>query len=354
MGRRTASGLVGVAALALLVPGAPPAAAEPAGLSCGQTVTADVTFTEDVVGCTGNGLVVGAANVTIDLNGHRLAARDFFSPVGIRNDGYPGLRVVGGHIQDFETGVFVHRADHATIARTTITGSPQAVLVTESSHGTIADNDITGIGASGVVLSSVQRYKVVGNRLSRHGDGILLYGSSRNRIARNTSSDSRDGMLLFHGSNHNVVTQNRTDREQDTGILILDHSDDNVILRNRASGSGAAGIRVAGSARNVVRKNVTNDNLGAGIAVLADAERTVLSGNRADRNGTAPAGCFEQRCPLLDDGIHVAARRTTLVRNHADRNADLGIEAVAGVKDKGRNSAHRNGDPRQCVNVTCR
>jgi hypothetical protein len=43
-----------------------------------------------------------------------------------------------------------------------------------------------------------------------------------------------------------------------------------------------------------------------------------------------------------------------LTKNRAVRNGDLGIEAVAGVTDGGRNRASGNGDARQCVNVKCR
>ena len=44
----------------------------------------------------------------------------------------------------------------------------------------------------------------------------------------------------------------------------------------------------------------------------------------------------------------------TIARNRADRNADLGIEAVSGVTDGGGNRAMHNGDPRQCLGVSCR
>lgn len=43
----------------------------------------------------------------------------------------------------------------------------------------------------------------------------------------------------------------------------------------------------------------------------------------------------------------------TLTANGADRNRDLGIEAVEQVKDGGGNRARGNGDPRQCVGVAC-
>jgi hypothetical protein len=37
-----------------------------------------------------------------------------------------------------------------------------------------------------------------------------------------------------------------------------------------------------------------------------------------------------------------------------ERNADLGIEAVPGVTDGGGNRATGNGNPLQCVSITCR
>jgi Tol biopolymer transport system component len=43
----------------------------------------------------------------------------------------------------------------------------------------------------------------------------------------------------------------------------------------------------------------------------------------------------------------------TLRGNEADDNTNLGIEAVDGVIDGGGNRASGNGDPRQCVGVTC-
>jgi hypothetical protein len=39
--------------------------------------------------------------------------------------------------------------------------------------------------------------------------------------------------------------------------------------------------------------------------------------------------------------------------NTANRNHDLGIEAVPGVIDGGGNKASGNGNPAQCLNVVC-
>jgi hypothetical protein len=55
-----------------------------------------------------------------------------------------------------------------------------------------------------------------------------------------------------------------------------------------------------------------------------------------------------------DDGIDVDSPATTLTRNLALHNGDLGIEAVAGVTDGGGNKARGNGNPAQCTNIACK
>jgi hypothetical protein len=39
-------------------------------LSCGDTITADATLHHDLVNCPNNGIIIGADNITLDLNGH--------------------------------------------------------------------------------------------------------------------------------------------------------------------------------------------------------------------------------------------------------------------------------------------
>src|SRR5204862_977171 len=40
--------------------------------SCGGTITADTTLVSDLTNCPGDGIVVGADNITLDLNGHTI------------------------------------------------------------------------------------------------------------------------------------------------------------------------------------------------------------------------------------------------------------------------------------------
>ena len=69
------------------------------------------------------------------------------------------------------------------------------------------------------------------------------------------------------------------------------------------------------------------------------------TGSRVERNLAADSKF---------DGIIVENPDTTVTANTANDNGELGIEAVPGVVDGGGNRARGNGDPRQCVGVTCR
>ena len=58
-------------------------------LECGSVVTRDVRLSRDLRGCTGNGLVVGADGVDIDLNGHLISGTGpFVSLSGIDIDAH--------------------------------------------------------------------------------------------------------------------------------------------------------------------------------------------------------------------------------------------------------------------------
>ena len=115
----------------------------------------------------------------------------------------------------------------------------------------------------------------------------------------------------------------------------------NVVRRQAGSSEfGPGGIVVEGDDVNLVGNVVSEVLYADGINVLAGARGTRLTANVATRSG--------------EDGVHVADPSTVLRANVANDNHDLGIEAVDGVTDAGGNRAAGNGNPLQCVGVTCR
>jgi hypothetical protein len=64
-------------------------------VSCGDTITADTTLRHNLVNCPNNGIIIGADNVTLDLNYHTIdgdgtefagCPENEFCDVGVLND----------------------------------------------------------------------------------------------------------------------------------------------------------------------------------------------------------------------------------------------------------------------------
>lgn len=302
-------------------------------VACGETITADTTLDGDLVDCPNNGILIGAHDITLDLNGHTIdgdgaptgdqCSEDEFCDVGVGNDDYNHVRIIGGTITGFDFGVYLF------------------------STGANALRDLETIENvfSGIILGEAVRTRVRGNTTSRNagpdsGVGITMFASHNNRIIDNTSAHNAELGIHLIGSDRNHIRRNRVRRNPEDGIIV--EGDRNRIGRNRVVGN-AIGIdifsRREGSVGNVVRRNRVLDAPRPGIYVSPVPRGTVIR-----RNHVFGAG---------GDGISVGSPRTTLTRNEARNNGRLGIEAVKGVTDGGGNRASGNGDPRQCVHVAC-
>ena len=77
---------------------------------CGDMITADTTLDADLLDCPNYGIVIGADDITLDLNGHTIdgdnaladpCPEDAFCDFGIVNDGHNGVRITIGTVQEF-------------------------------------------------------------------------------------------------------------------------------------------------------------------------------------------------------------------------------------------------------------
>jgi virginiamycin B lyase len=356
--------------------GAPP----PSSPQCGDTITADTTLHHDLVNCPNNGIVIGADNITLNLNGHTIDGdgapfsgchpRREVCDVGVVNDGHARLTVTHGSVRGFHGGVGAGGNDNRLVdvsARRNrfyglgIFGVAGGVVRNSSGIGSFAreGDGMILFGSHGVrvVHSSFRKNahvgivspdstgnSIKGNLFSRNGDeGFLMEGGKRNRLRRNRFVRNGGGITLGPGS-HNVITRNRVSHGHD-GIRI-EKGHGNLVAHNRVSHARRAGIRLGishpffGGAHNLVRRNVVRNSRVDGFLVNAKDDHSRLKRNVAKRAG--------------DDGFDIQSHSAKLARNHALRNGDLGIQAVRGVNDGGGNVARDNGDPRQCTNIACR
>jgi parallel beta-helix repeat protein len=284
--------LLAVMVMALFAVTAAPAYASHVG--CGSLITTDTTLDSDVGPCVGDGLVVATDGVTLDLGGHTVSGAG--TGAGVRVARHTGVEVTGGTIEGFHTGLVLDEADGNHIWSLTL-----------------RDNLRQGITVAGSDANVVEKNSLLDN----DGDAIRLGLSDGNVVRKNIAVG-------------NVF-----------GIGVADFSDGNLVEKNSVSATGVFGIAVfSSSIDNRVEKNdVRGTLLGDGIIVAADSSGTQITKNVTNGNG--------------DDGIDIDNPSTTITANTANDNADLGIEAVAGTTDGGGNRASGNGNPAQCIGVTC-
>jgi parallel beta-helix repeat protein len=347
-------------------------------ISCGEKITTDTTLDSDLVNCRNNGIVIGADGVTLNLNGHtidgdgkRFAAcpRRKACDIGVVSIGHDGVTVRGGSVRQFDVGVLVGSARRGRVLGVSSTRNrffgfavfdSARILVRDSSgsDNPAPDGDGMGLFGShdvrilhnsfrrnfepGIHIDESSNNLIQGNLFSQNAPGILITASNRNHVRRNRSVRDRSEAVLVSPGNRNVIARNRVFRAG-VGIAVEDGRG-NLVAHNVVVGA-RLGIRLGihpepfGGGSNIIRRNLVRGSGGDAFRVDKKDDHSLLR-----RNVAIGAG---------DDGFDVRNRTAKLIGNRAFRNGDLGVKAVRGVIDGGDNRASGNGDPRQCVNVTC-
>ena len=408
---QTCSRRLSVAALGVVISvglGAGPAAAA-AGPACGDTLTRSTTLHADLSNCPGDGLVIGADGITLDLNGHTIDgdAVSGGDDSGVRVNGHQGVVVRRGTVREFDHAVHLTGASHNAIAhlfatRNGDTDIGRAILLDEGSDwNRIEHNNASSNGRSGVAVLDGNHNLVAYNRTATNGvAGMGIFGGSENRVIANAITDNADnGIFWGAGTTGGRFEGNRVTGNPGGGFAmeeadgatvahnLIARNGDNVIVfgsGNRVAGNAVLdaagcpdgcgyGISVEGGTGNVVEGNLvaggardgirldtfapddlpTTDTIVRGNVVRGAGIDGISVGTETDNPVPGARLAFNLVTRSADDGIDVRRAGTVLRGNGAFANGDLGIFAVPGVVDAGGNRAHGNGNPAECVGVAC-
>jgi parallel beta-helix repeat protein len=206
--------------------GAAGAASERLGLqpnsgiaSCGQVITEDVTLTSDLNCSNGDGLIVGASGITVNMNGYSITSgNEPGSQDPTANSGNEPGSEARTTDYDGSSGILVANADNVAI----------------SGLGEISgfSRGVTFLGSSGGALTDVQ--------LANNDIGAVVANSLGTEISRNTLTNNGIA-VVSDSSNGGVTAFNQIVANLEEGILILGSSD-NVVAANNMYGNGANGI----------------------------------------------------------------------------------------------------------------
>jgi large repetitive protein len=378
-------------------------------VSCGQTLKASVRLADDLVDCPGNGLIIGAANITVDLNGHTIDGAGSKKPgSGISNGncsegaapvctGFGNVTVENGTITDFYfAGVNAVGSRSLVVRKLTVRkiggGCTQGdlcagIFLLQSTGTTITasevSNQVQAFQVNGIDVHASPSTRVEGSRVDRNaGNGIVVFESPRSRFVGNQLDENRQVGLHVNNSSdstqvigndargnrsfgiavgairNGLIVRNSVSGNGEVGLLLFDLSD-SVARGNRASGNangivlygGQAGVAAFGgrhgSRRNQLVGNSAIKNTRAGIVVRGDGGKEVADDNVLSGNVASRNG---RAGGIVIEG---SSTRNKLRANRANANAGHGIVAVRGTIDAGSNRARGNRVPPQCVGVAC-
>ncbi len=239
---------------------ASPAAMRAGRLSCGDVITKSTTLVADIGPCPADGIIIGADNITLNLNGHTISGTP-----GLGNGNAAGIRL------PFRTGVTITGHPGNSGKTGTVTGFDGGVFINGGSGNTIqnlAVRDNIGPGGEasslgdGIVLFHSARNRMINNLVAHNGpyDGIGVLGvdSNDNLIQGNTVEDTlaSEGDFVFDGVGvivNNFLDEQGTPRRGEP--ITNNHVIDNVVRRSDNSGIsnvGNNGVRIVG---NTVQDN---------------------------------------------------------------------------------------------------
>ncbi|HEV2951246.1 MAG TPA: right-handed parallel beta-helix repeat-containing protein, partial [Actinomycetota bacterium] len=292
------------------VPPAPPEPdmGNPVELECGQVITESTLLADDVSGCLGEGLIIGAPNIVLDLGGHTVSSDAVFIAgqedgliSGIRNSGKSNVVIRNGTVKNFGYGVMLtggttFNVVHDLRLEGHILAGMELNDADDGRNGNIIRNNVfTGNGEAALSLINHTEGTLVKDNyfFSNGGVGFQLIEADRNRfegnemlgISFNPNIDSDAGANLAF-STENEFVDNYFSDFGDAGFVITESSHRNLVEGNTMVRNGDAGVYIQDSAGTRVIDNLAHGSSDGGV-VINQGNDTVVIGNdvRYNPNG---------------------------------------------------------------------
>jgi large repetitive protein len=314
-GRLLSLGLLAAVWLAAAVP-----AAHADQVVCGEVLRASTTLTNNLAGCAGDGLVIGAPGITVDLNGHVVQGTGLGT--GIRNGGHADVTIRNGSVLNFDYGVVLHAGTvRNAVTNLNLAGNEWAAIQLENASGNyvaqnvVSDSSDTGIRVTNGSLSNV----IVGNSLSAAGSSegfVIELGSNSNWLEGNVVPVSGGHAVRVEHSSGNMVLANELAGGADVTVYAAG-SPGTVVQANRISGGGDAAILMSGASRGVVRFNALGKSSDAGV-ILEGMGDSLVKGNSMSLAGDSAI--------MLRNGAH----NVRVIDNQASHSSDAGVAITDG------------------------
>lgn len=405
MGRFLRQGTRAVPVLAMMLAGVAQtgvASAAPPPLGCASVIMVSTTLRSNVGPCTTDGLIVGASNVKLNLDGHKVFGA--VTPgggaagqnAGVRFRTVSGAQVTNGEVTGFSVGVRIDGGSrnvvrevyaHDNIGPMGGDDNGDGISAWNSGNNTILSNRVvhngpfsgialvTGyygpndppITAAGNVIADNEvrdNYTIICTSIAgclprdpNTGERVPESG----RVARGfqTSADDNNGIRVDGPNEVNTIVKgNVVTGSAGNGILVLPS------CHNTLGPPPAGGVRCLGDVGNInilIKDNQSDHNgygrgEGSGINLFSmeiheDIQSVIQPSYETVARNTARFNLTDgieltTRCGAMDEPLRCAAHHNTLFSNVASDNRRNGItlEGFTSKNTVSQNTVNRNGN----------
>jgi hypothetical protein len=290
-------GLLAAVIVVLAAPAAVDGSSGTAITTCGQTLTTNGFLVDDLT-CAGDGVIVGAPKITIDLRGFTLRGDGDPSDTGIDDSGFDGVKVENGVVRNFGFGVGI-AADGTSLSG--------IVASANVSDGII----VTAVGGSASVTSSTAS----GNG----GNGIDIHATSASIASSSAYGNAIQGIIVQGTPTlmKSSIKSSSAAGNADNGFYVS--GDATSISSATAIGNGVSGIEVYGTKASI-KSSTASGNQTRGIFVEGDA---AVVTNHAEGNGFQSGASDNNGL-----GIHVTGYTTAPTGKNTARGNDAAAECL--------------------------
>ena len=231
---------------------------------CGTTITDDLELTEDI-SCFGEGLIIGADDITIDCGGYTLTGSSRTYGIYIANQN--GVEIKDCKFKGFKRQIFLEGADSNNVYDNEIVDSLEdGIYLKDSSYNIIEGNVVSDNGRIGIVIINDSNSNTVeGNIINGMDENacVGLYQESDDNIFKENVLDGcLFGVEIWKGSDSNEINYNTINNSAGRGINILNESTNNTLSYNIIENSSEFGIYLdEGSFDNVFSYNNIIDSV---------------------------------------------------------------------------------------------
>jgi parallel beta-helix repeat protein len=287
---------------------------------CGQVLTGSITLTNNLLACAGDGLVIGAGGITVDLNGHLVQGTGL--GVGVRNPGHHGVTIRNGTIRNFDHGVLLQAGSQGnTVAGISFDQTElSAVQLSDADGNQVRDSHVSGFSGAAFHLAGGSSSNFVGRNSVAAGNGeaiVVEGGSDHNRLEGNALSGSSDSGIRVDFSSNTFVIGNQVAGGSDAAITMTG-APRSVIQSNNVHAVGDAAILLTGSTANVVRFNTLGQSADAGV-VLSGVSDSLIKANTMSHAGDAAISLL------------LGSSNVRIIDNQASHSSDAGVFLGDGV-----------------------